>query len=164
MRLENNFVLRFLCFLQKVAKLPKLLLLIVLSTSQFAVAGSAVYLNDAGVALSTYDAVSYFTASEPLKGSEKFTAKYDNATYWFADEKNRDAFVSNPAKYAPQYGGYCAYAASQGGKASADPTQWTVLDGKLYVNFDARIQKQWTANIQSFIKQADTKWPHIKND
>lgn len=144
--------------------LTKLILLMTFLSSNFAMADPAVYLNDGGVALSGHDPVAYFTVKVPIKGTEKFSAKHDNATYWFASQENRTAFVADPAKYVPQYGGYCAFAASLGKKAPTDPTQWSVVDGKLYLNYDARIQKQWKADVSGFIKQADAKWAGIKND
>ena len=148
--------------------LPRFLIKLILSvaflSSHFAIAGDAVYTNDGGVALSGHDAVAYFTVRAPTKGVEKFSAKYDNATYWFASEENRAVFVADPAKYAPQYGGFCAFAASLGKKAPTDPTQWSVVDNKLYLNYDGRIQKQWKADVPGFIKQADAKWLDIKNN
>lgn len=143
--------------------LTKLFFVISLLSSHFVMAVPAVYLNDS-VAISGHDPVAYFTVKTPTKGSAKFSTKHDNATYWFASEENRAAFVADPAKYTPQYGGYCAFAASFGKKAPADPMQWSVVDGKLYLNYDARIQKQWQADVPGFIKQADAKWPAVKNN
>lgn len=144
--------------------LSKLLTLLVLFGSQLVWADPAVYLNDAGVALSGNDPVAYFTVKSPVKGQARLSARYQDAVYWFSSEENRAAFVAEPSKYAAQYGGYCAYAASLGKKAPGDPSQWSVVDNKLYINYDARIQKQWLADVPGFIKQADSKWNDIKND
>jgi YHS domain-containing protein len=128
-----------------------------------AFADPAVYLDSRGYALSGHDPVAYFTDKKPVKGDEKFSESYSGAKYSFASEKNRDAFKADPAKYAPQYGGYCAYAASLGKKADGDPTQWSVVDGKLYINYNASVQKRWQANQAEFIKQADGKWAQLKD-
>ena len=144
--------------------LTKFMVLMTCLASHFAVADPATFVNAGGVALSGNDAVAYFTVKASVKGVEKFSAQHQNVTYWFTSEDNRAAFVAAPAKYAPQYGGYCAYAASLGKKAPADPTQWSVVDGKLYLNYDERIQKQWRADVPGFIKQADANWSSIKND
>ncbi len=144
--------------------LAKLLALLALLSSQIVMADPAVYLNDAGVALSGNDPVAYFVAKAPVKGQPTLSTKYQDATYWFSSQENRTAFLAEPSKYAPQYGGYCAYAASLGKKAPGDPTQWSVVDNKLYINYDARIQKQWLADVPGYIKAADSKWRDIKND
>lgn len=144
--------------------LTKLILLITFLSSHFAMADPAVSVNRGGVALSGYDPVAYFTVKAPVKGVEKYSAKYDNATYWFASDESRTVFAADPAKYAPQYGGYCAFAASLGKKAPTDPTQWTVVDDKLYLNYDARVQTQWKADVPGFIKKADSKWSSIKDN
>jgi YHS domain-containing protein len=144
--------------------LAKLLLLFTVFLTNAAMADPQVFLDDNGVALSGYDPVAYFTDKKPVKGQEKFNAKFQEGTYWFSSEANRDTFLAEPTKYAAQYGGYCAYAASLGKKAPGDPTQWTVLNNKLYINYDARIQKQWSADREAFIEKADKKWNGIKND
>jgi YHS domain-containing protein len=142
----------------------ELLALLTLFVGQLVWAEPAVYLNDTGIALSGNDPVAYFTVKAPVKGQAKLNAKYLDAVYLFSSEENRAAFVAEPSKYAPQYGGYCAYAAALGKKAPGDPTQWSVVENKLYINYDARIQKQWLADVPGFIKKADSKWSDIKND
>jgi YHS domain-containing protein len=144
--------------------LIKFLALLVMLSSQIGMADPAVYLNNAGVALSGNDPVAYFTVKAPVKGQATLNAQYQEATYWFASPENRTAFLAEPAKYAPQYGGYCAYAAALGKKAPGDPTQWSVVDNKLYINYDARIQKQWLADVPGYIKSADSKWSDLKNN
>jgi YHS domain-containing protein len=115
-------------------------------------------LDSKGVALKGFDPVSYFVDAKPSQGMEKFMAKHDGATYLFASEKNRDAFVASPEKYAPQYGGYCAYGAAKGGKFDIDPMAYTVIDGKLYLNKNKDVQKLWSADVPGFISQADRNW------
>jgi YHS domain-containing protein len=116
-----------------------------------------------GVALKGYDPVAYFVDGKPTLGMDKFMAKHDGAVYLFASEKNRDEFVTQPEKFAPQYGGFCAYGAAKGGKYETDPTAFTVVEGKLYLNKNASVQKLWTADVPGFITQADTAWPQLKS-
>ncbi len=114
-----------------------------------------------GVALKGFDPVSYFADAKPSQGMEKFMAKHEGATYLFASEKNRDAFVASPAKFAPQYGGFCAYGAAKGGKFEIDPMAYSVVDGKLYLNKNKDVQKLWTADVPGFISQADRNWAQL---
>ncbi len=114
-----------------------------------------------GVAVSGYDPVAYFTEGKPVKGSEDFTLQHDGATWRFASAENRDAFAADPAKYAPQYGGYCAYAVAKGSTAKAEPDAWTIHDGKLYLNFDKSVQAIWEKDIPGYVKKADANWPGV---
>ncbi len=114
-----------------------------------------------GVAVGGYDPVAYFTEGKPVKGSEEFTLKHDGATWRFASGENRDAFAADPAKYAPQYGGYCAYAVAKGSTAKAEPDAWTIHDGKLYLNFDKSVRAIWSKDIPGYIKKADANWPGV---
>jgi YHS domain-containing protein len=111
------------------------------------------------VALGGYDTVAYFTEKKPVKGDSKITTTYKGAEWRFSSAENREKFVSNPEHYAPQYGGYCAWAVAQGYTASGDPMRWKIVDDKLYLNYDADVQKKWEANIPDFIKSADKNWP-----
>jgi YHS domain-containing protein len=113
------------------------------------------------VALSGYDAVAYFTESKPIKGDAKFTHSYQGAKWQFASADNRDKFAAAPEKFAPQYGGYCAWAVSQGYTASADPMRWKIVQGKLYLNYDQEVQKKWETDIPGFIQKANASWPGI---
>jgi len=135
-------------------------LLMALTTFSFAVEETQQDAN--GVILSGYDAVSYFTASEPVKGYAGISASHDGAIYHFSSEANRDLFNSNPAKYAPQYGGFCAYGAAIGAKFPIDPTVYTVIEDKLYVNNNAKVSELWTAKRSKAITLADQKWTAIR--
>lgn len=112
-------------------------------------------------ALSGYDTVAYFTDSKPVKGSKKFSTRYNGAKWLFASAENRDAFIENPEKFAPQYGGYCAWAVSQGYTASADPTVWTIVDDKLYVNYNEEVGATWLEDPAGYIKLGDENWPRV---
>jgi len=113
------------------------------------------------VALSGYDAVAYFTEHKPVKGDDRFTFDYLGSKWQFTSAANRDAFAADPKRYAPQYGGYCAWAVSQGSTASADPQLWKIVDGKLYLNYDAAVQKKWELDIAGHIRKADHNWPSV---
>ena len=112
-------------------------------------------------ALSGYDPVAYFTVGKPTKGDSDFEFEYKGATWQFASDANRQAFIKAPDKYAPAYGGYCAWAVAQGKDAPGDPLYWKLVDGKLYLNYSADIQKKWNANMSAFIKTADQTWPKL---
>lgn len=114
------------------------------------------------VAVGGYDVVSYF-GGKPVKGSAQFQTKWKGATWQFANAGDLARFKANPAAYAPQYGGYCAWAVAQGRTAPGDPTQWRVVGGKLYLNYNAEIQSKWVKDIPGFIKKADANWPSVLN-
>ncbi|MEL7537807.1 MAG: YHS domain-containing (seleno)protein [Pseudomonadota bacterium] len=112
-------------------------------------------------ALKGYDTVAYFTEGKPVKGNKKFTHSWNGADWQFSSQENLDLFAADPEAYAPQYGGYCAYAVSQGYTASGDPTVWKIVDGKLYVNYNKSIGKKWRADPEKFIKLANENWPKV---
>jgi YHS domain-containing protein len=114
-----------------------------------------------GKAIKGYDPVAYFTSSKPVEGDSKFTHEWNGATWRFASAENRDKFKSEPEKYAPQFGGYCAWAVSQGYVAPTDPDAWKIVDGKLYLNYSASVQKQWASNQTKFISDGHANWPGI---
>jgi YHS domain-containing protein len=114
-----------------------------------------------GVAVGGYDPVAYFTQGKPVKGSEDFTLQHEGATWRFASAENRATFEADPAKYAPQYGGYCAYAVAKGSTAKAEPDAWTIHAGKLYLNFDRSVRAIWEKDIPGYIKKADANWPGV---
>jgi YHS domain-containing protein len=113
------------------------------------------------VAVGGYDPVAYFTEQKPVKGDAKFTTSYKNTPWHFSSAENRDKFIASPERYAPQYGGYCAWAVAQGSTASGDPQHWKIVNDKLYLNYDAQVQKKWEINIPGFIQQADKNWPNV---
>jgi len=114
-----------------------------------------------GVAVKGYDMVSYFVDDQPTKGNQKITYDWNDATWRFANTDHRDLFADNPGKYAPQYGGYCAYGVSQGATVSFNPDAWTIVDDKLYLNLSKRIQKKWGKDIPGYIDSANQKWPGL---
>ena len=112
-------------------------------------------------AVEGHDAVAYFTQGKPVKGSKKFSTEYQGAEFRFASAENLATFKAEPAKYAPQYGGYCAWAVSQGYTAKGDADHWAIVDGKLYLNYNKSVQKTWDADRAGFIVKADTEWPTV---
>ncbi len=112
-------------------------------------------------AVSGYDAVAYFTAGKAVKGMDKFTAHYMGAEWLFSSKENMDLFKKDPAKYAPQFGGYCAWAVSHGYTASADPEAWKIVDGKLYLNYNKHVQERWSEDIPTYIKDGEVNYPNL---
>ena len=114
-----------------------------------------------GVGAGGYDVVSYFDGTAPLEGKAEFAMDWKGAAWRFATQANLDAFKANPEKFAPQYGGYCAYAVSKGGTAKGDPLVWTQVDGKLYFNLSSDIKKLWSTDIPGNIAKANANWPAV---
>jgi hypothetical protein len=115
-----------------------------------------------GKAIKGYDPVAYFTESKAVKGYDSLTLDWNNAKWYFSSGKNLDLFKANPEKYAPQYGGYCAYGLSNGYKAPTEPDAWTIVDGKLYLNYNLDVRKEWDKNRKERIEKADKNWPAVK--
>ena len=113
------------------------------------------------LAVNGYDPVAYFTEQKPVKGDSHFSTQYAGAEWHFASAENRDKFVATPEHYAPQYGGYCAWAVSEGSTASADPQRWKIVGDKLYLNYDAEVQKKWELDIAGNIRKANQNWPKV---
>lgn len=126
-------------------------------------AGEAIYTSFfSNNAVGGYDTVAYFTVGKPVKGLKKFKTEYKKTTWLFSSAENLAAFKQNPEKYAPQYGGFCAWAvAAKNNRASGDPKRWNIVDGKLYLNYDQEIQNKWQKDIPGFIETADVNWPKL---
>jgi len=114
-----------------------------------------------GVALDGQDVVAYFTVKRPVQGSRQFTYQWNGAVWQFSSAQNRDLFAQNPEKYAPQYGGYCAKAASDGHLATTIPEAWEVRDGKLYLNYSLEARKEWRVDTETKIAKANANWKGI---
>ena len=112
-------------------------------------------------AINGYDPVAYFTVGKPVKGLETMVYEWMGAKWKFSSQANLDLFKANPEKYAPQYGGYCAYGVVQDALVKVEPEQFTVREGKLYLNYNAEIQAKWLKDPAGFIKQADTKFTEL---
>lgn len=114
-----------------------------------------------GVAIEGTDAVAYFTEGRAVAGSGDFTAEWNGATWHFANAANLAAFKGEPDKFAPQFGGYCAWAVSQGYTAKVDPEAWKIVDAKLYLNYSKGVQGRWVKDIPGNIAKAETNWPGL---
>jgi YHS domain-containing protein len=113
--------------------------------------------------VSGYDVVSYQTGEKPLRGNGNHIAVYEGVTYLFVDEENRKAFERDPARYAPAFGGYCAYGVSVGKKFVGDPDVWRIVDGRLYLNLDTSIQETWAKDVPGNIEKANARWSAIRD-
>lgn len=122
---------------------------------------SGAIFSEGGRALRGTDPVGYFTDGAAIAGNEAFSTDWMGVTWIFASATNREAFEMNPRKYAPQYGGYCAYAASKGAAAATDPNAWTIENDKLYLNFSLSVRDIWSRDIPENIAKADKNWPGI---
>ncbi len=115
-------------------------------------------------AVSGYDAVAYFEVGQPVKGSDEHAYEWMGATWRFSNAENLALFKGDPERYAPRYGGYCAYAVSRGSTASADPAAWSIVDGRLYLNYSLDIREQWQEDTEENIRKADEQWPALLAD
>ncbi len=114
-----------------------------------------------GLAVHGYDVVAFFKAGRAIRGSGKFTAVHEQATYEFANKENLEQFQKNPAAYLPQFGGYCAMGAALGKKLDGDPECWRVVEGKLYLNVNEEIQQKWAKDLEANIAKAHKNWQTI---
>jgi YHS domain-containing protein len=118
-----------------------------------------VYSSWLGAAIRGYDPVAYFTEGKPVEGSRKFSHEWKGATWRFASAANRDAFAAAPEKYAPQFGGYCAYGVANGYTVSTVPEAWTIVEGKLYLNYSLGVRADWLKDVPGYIGKANANWP-----
>jgi YHS domain-containing protein len=142
----------------------QLLVVILLSGYGLFAQSSEIFSTEEG-ALRGYDPVAYFKTGVAVKGKKEFSLKQNKATWYFSSAENLAAFKSSPNKFTPQYGGYCAYGASdgEGHKAPTQPDAWKIIDGKLYFNYNKNVQSMWLKDTTNLIRRADANWPKIKN-
>ncbi len=114
-----------------------------------------------GIAIGGYDPVAYFTEGHPVAGSAGFELRWNGATWRFASAQSRARFEANPMAYAPAFGGYCAWAVSQNYLAPGDPLVWRIVDGRLYLNFNARAKALWEADLANAIARGHANWPAV---
>ena len=107
------------------------------------------------------DPVAYFTEGQAVEGSSEYETEYQGATWRFSSAENQELFESDPEAYAPQYGGYCAKAVSEGNVVSTDPEAWRIVDDKLYLNYSPAVQAQWLEDIEGNIQLGDEMWPNV---
>ncbi len=111
-----------------------------------------------GVALGGYDAVSYFTTSQAVEGSQEFALEWNGASWLFVSQANRQRFTNSPEQFAPQYGGYCANQMSLGYLSDIDPEVWRIIDGKLYVFGHESGRVRWQTDTDKHISKAVRNW------
>ena len=132
-----------------------------LAAPDAALAGKAPVYSSSGAAIRGYDPVGYFKQNRPVRGSNSHTSTWNGATWRFASAENKAAFDANPARYAPQFGGYCAWAVSQGYTASTAPDAWTIYNGKLYLNYSKSVRARWEQNKPGNIAKGNRNWPGV---
>jgi YHS domain-containing protein len=115
-------------------------------------------------AIQGYDPVAYFKDSKAIKGKKELSYTWKGASWLFSSEQNLNDFKSNPEKFAPQFGGYCAYGVADGHKAPTSPDAWTIVDGKLYLNYDKGVRELWDKDRDAFVKKANANWPTVKKE
>ena len=133
-----------------------------LATTAFA-AGFDVNATSTDLALRGVDPVSYFTAGEPLQGEVNITAEHNGAIYRFTSEETKALFEADPERYAPAYGGYCAFGLANGYKFDGDPDVWRIVDDRLYLNLSADVAEIWQKDIPGYIETAENLWTDVKD-
>ena len=119
--------------------------------------------SSSGLAIRGADPVAYFTQAQAVKGTEEFEYEWNDATWRFSSQENLDLFAANAEQYAPQYGGYCAKAVSEGNLASIDPESWKIVEDRLYLNYSPAVQQQWSRDIPGNIALGDENWSGVLN-
>jgi YHS domain-containing protein len=114
-------------------------------------------------AIRGYDAVAYFQSGKPVKGETQWMYEWKTQKWLFSSRENLERFKSNPEKYAPQYGGWCAYGMARGYKAKTEPEAWSIVNGKLYLNYDLGVRDDWNKKQSEYIKTADENWKSVKS-
>nr|WP_228481449.1 YHS domain-containing (seleno)protein [Vibrio fluminensis] len=138
-----------------------MILLVWLGAISTAFALEPVYSDFFGKAIKGYDPVAYFSDAKPVKGSSDHRYDWNGATWYFSSNANLNMFIQDPQKFAPQYGGYCAWAVSEGYTASIDPEAWYIHDDKLYLNYSQSVQRTWQKDVTGNINKADANWPKL---
>ncbi|OWJ59088.1 YHS domain-containing (seleno)protein [Inquilinus limosus] len=113
------------------------------------------------VAIRGYDPVAYFREGKPHLGSPEFAAQHDGATWWFASAEDKALFEADPEKYMPAFGGFCAYGTSRGYLVKIEPEAWSIVDGRLYLNYDLGVRDTWAKDPKGYIAKATANWPKL---
>jgi len=121
-----------------------------------------VFKSDEG-AIRGYDPVAYFSDGKPVKGVKSYSYKWKDADWYFSSQNNLDLFKNDPQKYAPQFGGFCAYGVSRDYKVKTEPDAWTVVEGKLYLNYDTDVMKTWNKDRANYIGKANSNWVSLED-
>lgn len=140
----------------------KLVGLFILATMSVFAQKSEVF-NPKEGAIHGYDPVAYFKEGKPVKGDKHYVYSWKGTNWYFANQQYLEIFKADPLKFAPQYGGYCAYGMADGHKAPTEPAAWTIVDDKLYLNYNKNVQVLWQKNREEYIKTANANWPELKD-
>ena len=152
-------------FASNIVKLTLLVIYLAVVPLALVFAGSAgklVATDPAGIAIKGYDTVAYFTDGKALKGKPEFAFTWHDAQWLFANARHRELFAADPERYAPQFGGFCSYGLSKGKLLSADPQQWTIVEGKLYMKFNRSARDLWRQDKADNIKNAEAAWANYQ--
>ena len=150
-------------------KYTNIFFLILLTTGFLIISSASVFSVDElnqkilGIAIKGYDPVAYFTDGRATKGKSEYSYTWNDAIWYFSKPENRDLFATNPDRYAPQFGGHCANGLSKGKLVAADPEQWTIVDGKLYLKFNRTARNSWRQDKTARITKAEKNWAEIQN-
>jgi YHS domain-containing protein len=115
-----------------------------------------------GVAIRGYDPVAYFLDNIPTEGLAEYSTTWQGVEWRFKSKENLDLFTGNPEKYAPQFGGFCAYGVSDNHKSPTDPSAFTVVNEKLYLNYSPKVKQLWSKDREMHIRRAETNWPSLE--
>lgn len=145
-------------------RLRPLLASLFLALAALAGAGRAdvsVFYAENGAAIRGYDPVAYFTDGAPVRGRSEISVMWKGVVWLFASQEHREAFEANPRAYAPQFGGYCAYAVSRGYRARTEPDAWAIVDGRLYLIRSKGVRAVWQQDARDNIARAAANWPAV---
>ena len=149
-------------FIVKLKSVKLFIALFIIVISNTAFAQGPIFKTEDG-AIRGYDPVAYFTEGKPVKGLKSFSHSWKGATFYFSSKKNLDLFKTNPQKYAPQFGGFCSYGVSRDYKVKSEPDAWTIVDGKLYLNYNTEVMSTWRKDTEGYIKKAKANWVALEN-
>jgi len=140
---------------------PLISIILFFSFSQLLAQKPEVFTTEAG-AIQGYDPVAFFKEHKPVLGKKEFAYSWSGSTWYFSSNENLTAFKTDPDRYAPQFGGYCAYGTAAGHKSPTQPETWTILDNKLYFNYNKEVQSMWNKDQKNLIEKANKNWPTVK--
>jgi YHS domain-containing protein len=139
-----------------------LFITILMFTAVFVHAQKSEIFTTEGKAIRGYDPVAFFKQSMPVKGADSLAYEWKGSQWLFSSKENMDRFKANPEQFCPQYGGYCAYGTSAGHKSPTQTDTWTIVDNKLYFNYNIKVKEMWLKDQKTLIEKADQQWPEVK--
>ena len=142
-------------------KISLMLLAVGLALPVFAQSKTLLNLDHSGVAIQGYDPVAFFTDHKPVKGDPKFVIKHDGAIYFFASKEHKELFKENPAKYEPEFGGYCAYGVSRNKLVEIDIDAFQIVDGRLLMQYSKGVRDDFNQDAKGNLAKADANWPGL---